>query len=268
MFHYGYGAERFLFALLSAVGIFVLGCGVTVYHGVHTWVDPPTLKVGWLTFAVLGISFVLDSIVFVTAIRAVAAEKGDKGFFAHIRTSSDPTVLAVLFEDFVATSGVVVAAIGIWLSHVTGDTRFDAAASIVIGLMLGAVAVWLGWRNRVLILGPAIPKDVEDGAVAFLKAQPSVQGVRSVKTKIIAADAYRMRADIDYDGRELGRRHADWLRAQIAAGSDPAAVAPEFGERFLAALSGEAQRIEGELRQKFPKLRHVDFEVDEREPEK
>ena len=43
MFHYGYGVERFLFCMLSAIGIFVLGCGVTVYHGISSLFHPPEL---------------------------------------------------------------------------------------------------------------------------------------------------------------------------------------------------------------------------------
>jgi len=44
MFHYGYGSERFLFSLLAALGIFVLGCGVTVYHGIEGLVHPRSLE--------------------------------------------------------------------------------------------------------------------------------------------------------------------------------------------------------------------------------
>ncbi|RMH42944.1 MAG: cation diffusion facilitator family transporter [Deltaproteobacteria bacterium] len=263
MFHYGYGAERFLFALLSAVGIFILGCGVTVYHGIHTLVDPPELRLSWVTVAVLAVSFCVDGAVFVTAVRAIAAAKGKKSFWQHIRTSSDPTVLAVLFEDFVATLGVVVAAVGIGLAHWTGNPMWDGISSIFIGLLLGAVAVWLGWRNRVLILGPAIPADVTAQAVAFLESQPAVEGVRAVKTRIVSADRFRLRADVDYNGRELGRRHAAWLRAQIAAGADPDTIAAEFGERVLDTLADEIQRIERELKQRVPQLRHIDFETDE-----
>ena len=38
-FAYGYAAERYVWALISAVGIFFLGCGVTVFHGVQSLFD-------------------------------------------------------------------------------------------------------------------------------------------------------------------------------------------------------------------------------------
>ena len=31
---YGYGNEKYVWALISGVGIFFLGCGVSVYHGI------------------------------------------------------------------------------------------------------------------------------------------------------------------------------------------------------------------------------------------
>ncbi len=89
MFHYGYGADRFLFALLAAAGIFVLGCGVTVYHGIISLVHPPDLHLEWVTFTVLAISFLVDGWVLLAAFSAVNASKGDQRFwqFIHVQFS-------------------------------------------------------------------------------------------------------------------------------------------------------------------------------------
>ena len=261
-YHYGYGVERFLFALLSAVGIFVLGCGVTVYHGVHSILSPPELNLSWIVFAVLGVSLVIESAVLVGAIREVNAEKGDQSFLRFLRTSSDPTLLAVLFEDAVACLGVVVAFVGILLAHVTGNPVFDGVSSVVIGLMLGVVAVWLGWRNRQLILGPAIPKELQQQVVEFLEAQPSVDRVRLVKTRIVAANRFSIAAEVDYNGGYLGRGQTGWMQGRLEDGASQEVVAEEFGDRILDALGDEVDRIEAELFEKFPRLRHVSLESD------
>jgi zinc transporter 9 len=52
-FPYGFGAERFVFGLLSAAGIFFIGSGVTVYHGVHSLLHPSAPEIGLSTFAVV-----------------------------------------------------------------------------------------------------------------------------------------------------------------------------------------------------------------------
>jgi zinc transporter 9 len=262
-YHYGYGADRYLFALISAAGIFVLGCGVTVYHGIDSLMDPPTLSLDWLPFAVLGVSLVIEGAVLISAIREVNRKRGDQGFVEFIVTSTDPTLLAVLFEDSVAVLGVLVAAAGIGLAHLTGNGQWDAISSIVIGLLLGAVALWLAWRNRQLILGPAIPEKIQKRVVAHIETQPSVDTVRLVKTRIVGADRFRIDAEIDYNGRYLGAEQADWVRdhAELAA-RDPARFAADFGERLLDELGREVDRIEASLFEKFPRLRHVALESD------
>lgn len=264
-YHYGYGADRYLFALMSGAGIFVLGCGVSIYHGVHALMHPPELSLGWVTFAVLAIAFVVDGYVFIGAIKEVNAKRGETGFLRFVRETTDPTVLAVLFEDFVATFGVLVAAAGILLAYYTGDPVFDAMSSIVIGAMLGVLALWLMWRNRELILGPSIPDHVEEDAVAFLESQPSVTAVRRVRSRIVAANRFRIAAEVDYNGHVLGRRHADWVRERAKkceTREDWEALSAEFGEKLMEALGEEVDRIEGELRVRFPRIRHVDIEAD------
>lgn len=264
-FNYGYGADRYVFALMSAMGIFILGCGVTVYHGVHSLFHPPNLVFSWIVFAVLGASVVLEGYVLLVAIREVNSGRGKKSLMDFVRTSTDPTLIAVLFEDAVATLGALVAMIGIGLSLYTGNPVYDSATSILIGAMLGLMAIWLGWRNRQLILGPAIPEDLQEGVLEYLRSQPSVGAVRSFRTRVVAADSFRIAAEIDYDGAILGKRHAKWLgdRAKdVSEDSEWEGVASEFGERLMSGLGDEVDRVETELREKFPELHHIDMEAD------
>lgn len=264
-FQYGYGADRYVFALLSAMGIFVLGCGVTIYHGVHSLLHPPDLEISWIVFAVLGVSLLIDGYVFLAAIREVNSERGDKGFLEFIRSSTDPTLLAVLFEDFVATVGVLIAAAGIGLAQITGEPVYDAVSSIAIGAMLGILAIWLGWRNRQLILGPAIESEKSAEVVSFLEQQPSIASVREVRTRVVGADRFRLAVEVDYEGRELGRVHAEWLRERAAAADGDGEwieIAAEFGDRLMESLGDEVDRIETELAARFPKMRDIDIEAD------
>jgi zinc transporter 9 len=265
MFPYGYGTERFFFALLAAVGIFILGCGVTLYHGVHSLLSPPKLELSWWTFAVLGVSFVAEAYVLVLAVRAVYKDKGDQPFWRYARTTSDPTVLAVLFEDSIACIGVVVAFAGIGLAHLTGSAVYDTVSSIVIGLLMGVMATWLAARNRQLIIGMAIPGEVESAVVAFLRAQPSVTSVRDIKTRVIGAGRFKLKAEVDYDGGHLAAEHMAWVRENLPDPEDDEAVrkfAVEFGDRICDTLAREIDRIESEIARRFPALQHVDLESD------
>ncbi len=262
---YGYGGERFLFALLSAVGIFVFGCGVTIYHGVRSLIEPPELHFGWLTWAVLAASLFFEGISFLKAYEAVKHAKGKQGFRAFLHSTTDPSALAILLEDAVAGAGIFVAALGIGLSAWTGNPLWDALGSIGIGLMMGFVALWLALKNRTLILGRAVPEPVRREALAFLRAQPSVEKVREVKTRVLAADRFGLQADLDFDGRVLGAAEAAWVRDQfekLETEADFERFAAEFGERIMQALGREVDRIENELAERLPQLRYIDLEAD------
>ncbi len=260
-YQYGYGGERYLYALLSAVGIFVLGCGVTIYHGIHSMIHPPTFTFTWWIPVVLVLALFIDGFVLSAAVKEVNAKRGDTPLLKYITTSTDPTLAAVLLEDLVATLGVLIAAAGIFLGWYFDEPRIDAASSILIGLMLGGIAVFLGIRNRSLILGPSIPPDVEEGIREFLLKQESIDSVRKVRTRVVGSDHFAFAAEIDYDGRYLGKKHATWLAGQKEA--DPEETAGEFGFRLLDTLSHEIDRIEAELRKKYPRLQHLDLESDD-----
>lgn len=265
LFPYGYGAERYLYSLLSAVGIFVLGCGVTVYHGIHDLMDPPSLTISWVPMAVLGLSFVVEGSVLLSAARVVWSSKGEQSLWAYLRSTTDPTAAAVLLEDSVACAGVLVAFTGIGLAQLTGNPMFDALGAIVIGLMLGAVAVWLGIRNRSLLLGPAIPRPLQAEIEEFLRDLPEVQRVRRVRSRVVGADRFRFQAELDFDGRVLGTRMAHLLHARYAELGDEQArerFAADFGELIVDELGREVDRIEAKLGERFPKLEYVDLEAD------
>ncbi len=265
LFHYGYGADRYLYSLLSAVGIFVLGCGVTVYHGVNSLIHPHELEASWVPFVILAISLIVEGYVLAAAARVIWDKKGGKTLMEYLRTTSDPTAAAVLLEDAVACLGVLVAAAGLGLAYATGNSMYDALGAIFIGLMLGAVAVWLGVRNRTLLLGPAIPADLQKEIVTYLEEHPAVMRVRNVKTRIVGADNFRLQAQLDFDGAVLGARMRDFVEdrhGDLATEEDRDKFARDFGEVILDELAREVDRMEEELEEKFPRLKYVDLEAD------
>lgn len=264
VFQYGYGNDRYVFALMSAMGIFILGCGVTMYHGIHTLLHPAQLTTSWVSYAVLGAAVVLDGYVLLVAIREVNRSRGGKSFVAFVKESTDPTLLAVLFEDFLATMGALIAMGGIALSNATGNPIYDAITSVIIASLLGLMAIWLGWRNRQLILGPAIPEETQSDVIDFLNAQPSVGKVRKLRTRIVAADIFRIAVEIDYNGTFMGKRHADWLRRRAQAVKDESEweqLAGEFGDRLMEDLGDEVDKVEKLLAERYPGLQHIDMEA-------
>jgi solute carrier family 30 (zinc transporter), member 9 len=153
MHPFGRGQERFFWALVSAVSVFFIGCGVNIYHGVQALlqqrpVEPFTpLVLGLLLFALA-----LESFTFVVAIREIGGWKG----LAENRTNT--TVLAVVLEDAVALLGILLTLLVAGVSFVLGPRPvFDAAVAITVGVLLGAMALFLAALNRRLLIDFADP---------------------------------------------------------------------------------------------------------------
>jgi len=172
---FGRGQEKFFWALVSAVSVFFVGCGLNVYHGVHALlgnasVEPFTpLVLGLLLFAMA-----LESYTLMVAVREIGGLKG------LIKNRHRTTVLAVVLEDVVALIGIVltllVAGVSLWLGP---RPVFDAVVAIFVGVMLGIMALFLAALNRRLLIDAA-DTDLNRAAAEFLKGKGIVAKVTSI----------------------------------------------------------------------------------------
>ena len=272
---YGYGRDAFVWALMSAVGIFFVGCGVSVAHGVHTLLAGGEHEVGnpSLNIGILALSMVAEGGSLLVAVRGLQKEARARniGLWEHVRTTDDPFGVAVLLEDSAACLGVLLAFCTIGLSALTHQSWWDAVGSILIGVLLGGVALVLMQRNRALLIGQSIRQDDLDQVVATLENDPVVEKIARARAVVAGASSYRVSAEVDFDGREVVRRMlAERDMAAVAeelgaATADPEALGTwlaDFGEDVLERMGDEVDRIEGELRAAVPRARSVELEPD------
>ena len=73
----------------------------------------------------------------------------------YVRLSKSPELPVVLLEDLGALLGLVFALVGLTLAVVTGEPRFDGAATLAIGVLLVAIAVILVVEMKSLLIGEA-----------------------------------------------------------------------------------------------------------------
>jgi zinc transporter 9 len=209
---FGRGQEKYFWALVSAVSVFFVGCGVNIYHGVHALlqrqpVEPFTpLVLGLLLFALA-----LETFTFVVAIREIGGWKG----LAENRTNT--TVLAVVLEDAVAMLGILLTLLVAGVSVVFGPRPvFDAVVAISVGVLLGAMALFLAAANRRLLIDLSDPA-LDQLVTAFL----TTQGVAADVTSVVVDDGHsiafiHVRPDAGslpggFDSRTVGdalQRHA------------------------------------------------------------
>jgi cation diffusion facilitator family transporter len=209
----GYGPERYYWALLAAVGTFVVGGTLSVWEGVNALIEPPALETFWVGVVVLVIALSLDSVSRAVARRQLRREAAERGVTIRqlLRESPDPTVVTVYLEDSVDVLGAALALVALVLHEATGSAVPDALATIVIGLMLGYVAVRLLSRNRQLLSNQAIPDRYMAQLRERLSATDGVDGVARLDAIYLGPGEVLVAADVRMDPALTGDDVAEAL---------------------------------------------------------
>ncbi|WOL19759.1 metal tolerance protein C4 [Canna indica] len=202
MHPYGYSKERFVWSLISAVGIFCLGSGATIVHGFQNlWSSHPPENIHYAAL-VIGGSFLIEGASLIVAINAVkkgAAAEGMK-LWDYIWRGHDPTSVAVMTEDGAAVTGLAIAAATLVAVNTTGNAIYDPIGSIIVGNLLGMVAIFLIQRNRHALIGRAIDDHEMEKVLQFLKSDPVVDALYDCKSEVIGPGFFRFKAEIDFNG--------------------------------------------------------------------
>lgn len=262
---YGYGAERYFWAFVSAMGVFLLGGGATIYHGIRELSQPGPIHIGAFTWVAIGAGGLVDGGVFIVSMRQAARRRSKRSWLEYVRQSTNSSLLAVLFENGVAMLGLLVAAIGITLTVVLGTAVYDAAASIVIGVLMSASALVLAQRNRLLLLGEAVRPEIEGRIRRIVLSDPVVGRLLSVRTRVLAADQYRVDLQVDLNPDVVVDRLRPEIRSaaeQIHGVDDLEVFARSFARRVVDELAGEVDRLEKRIREEVPGARVIDIEAD------
>lgn len=200
---FGYGKERFFWSFIAAIFIFGVGSTYAIYEGVIKLRHPhPPQNLEW-AYWVLGISFVLEAGSICLAIYQEVKEAHHEGltFFSYLRESKDPTAKTVIFEDSAALLGIVIAAIGIYLTDQhsgPGDGAYwDGLASIIIGLVLAVVAFVLARSSRGLLLGEAANKKSVAAITKAIETHRNVVRVVELLTMHLAPKQILINAHIN-----------------------------------------------------------------------
>ena len=265
-FEYGYGNERFFWALISACGIFFVGAGATAYKGVSMLLHPHGIEFSIVIIPVLVFAFCVEFYTFRIAASALATSFPDSSLRERMALA-DPMTLAVYLEDAVAVFGVLIAGISVAISYYTGNVLWDALGSLIIAALLGLVAIVLIIKNRSYLLGRAMPEDMQEEVIALLEAEPAIEKVIDFKSTMLGWGVYRIKCEVEFNGGALLREASG--RSSMRDQFDEVGKDFEEFKRFLADYADRIPRLMGKkideiekrLREKYPSIRHIDIEV-------
>lgn len=236
---FGHGLKLYFWSFIVAILIFGLGAGVAITEGIDKIRMPHPLEDVWANYLVLGLGFILEGCTWVIALRAFRAHKGHRGWVAALRSSKDPAVFTVLFEDTAALLGLVVAALGIAIGQVFDWPEMDGVASIIIGLLLALTAALLVRESQSLLTGEGVDPEVRASISRLARAEPGVTGLNELLTMHFGPRDVLVVMSLDFDDNQLAsavESTVSRLERRIKQAH------PEVRRAFIEAQSFEASR--------------------------
>ena len=210
----GFGREAYVWSMFAAFGLFTAGAVVSIWHGIQELLKPEEASNYLVAYVVLAIAFVLEGISFIQAMtqaRRMAAVR-ERSVSSFVLNTSNPTLRAVVAEDAAALIGIAIATAGIALHQITGSVIPDAIGSILVGVLLGIVAVVLIDRNRRFLVGETVTSEVRQKVLQNLLDRPDIDRITYLHLEYVGPDRLYLVASVDMAGDDVEHDLAVRLR--------------------------------------------------------
>jgi cation diffusion facilitator family transporter len=210
----GYGKETYVWSMFAAFGLFTVGAVVSIQHGISQLGAAEEAENYLVNYVVLGVAFLLEGTSFLQALRQArgSARAGQVPTLRFVLRSSNSTLRAVFAEDAAALVGLLIAFLGIFLHQVTGSAVYDAVGSILVGVLLGVVALVLVDRNRRFLVGESPSDELETTVLERLLARPEIARVTYLHTEFVGPSRLYLVAAVDMTGDDTEEHVAVALR--------------------------------------------------------
>ena len=196
---FGYGRERYFWGFVVSIVLFTLGSAFAIYEGVGKIVHPHALEsTGW-ALAILAVAAVLEGSSFRTARRESNELRGDASWWRFIRGAKAPELPVLLLEDSGALVGLLIAFVCLLAATVTQNSVWDGAGSVLIGVLLGVIAVVLATEMKSLLIGESASRADRDAIEAAVNAAPEVRHLIHLRTEHLGPEDLLVGAKIDFD---------------------------------------------------------------------
>lgn len=195
---FGYGMELYFWTFVVAVLIFAGGAGISFYEGLEKVMHPTEVTSVHVNYIVLGLAIVFEAGAWWVAFKAFRAAQGGMGFIDAVRSSKDPALFTVLFEDTAAMLGLLVALTGIWLGQVLEMPVLDGVTSLVIAAILAATALVLAYECKGLLVGEAALPPVRQGIRRLVLEEDAVERINEMRTMHLGPEDVLVALSLDF----------------------------------------------------------------------
>ncbi|HET9863913.1 MAG TPA: cation diffusion facilitator family transporter [Steroidobacteraceae bacterium] len=225
---FGYGHEFYFWALIVGVLIFALGGGMSIATGLWRILSPHAPEnLGW-NLVVLGFATVFEGVSWYYGLKAFRSERRGRGIFETIHLSKNPANFAVLLEDSAALLGLVFAIVGLLLSEHLHAPWIDGASSVLIGVLLCAMAFVMVFESKGLLVGEGVERQTLAELREIVTRDAAVEHVGKLTTLYLGPEEVVLVIEL-----------------RFRAGMD------------IAAIREAIERMKGEIQARFPRIRRI-----------
>ncbi len=229
---FGYGQELYFWTLIVALFIFAIGGGMSIYEGINHLLHPVPLEDPFWNYVVLGLAVFFEGYSWTVALKELIATKSEENIWQAIRSSKDPTIFTILLEDSAALLGLAIAFAGIFFGHLLNNLYLDGVASIIIGVILAAVAIFLVYESKGLLIGEGADPQTVASLKNITQANPAVKQVIRILTLYFSPQEVLLNLEIQFQ--------------------------PNLSTEKLALA---IERLEKQIRQEHPEIKQIFVEV-------
>jgi cation diffusion facilitator family transporter len=184
----GHGRELYFWSFIVALLIFAIGSGVSLYQGIEQLIDPHPIESPWVNYVVLTFALLFEGASWAISLKQFRRNRGRLTLYEAFRRSKDPPSFMVLFEDSAALLGILIAAAGTFAATHFQKPEFDGVASLLIGLVLGGVAMLLARESKSLLIGESAGSELTRSVKEIAARNPAVLRVNGMLTAQLAPD--------------------------------------------------------------------------------
>jgi cation diffusion facilitator family transporter len=202
---FGYGKETYFWSFMAAMFMLGVISVSSIYRGYEQVAHSRAIENIDVAITGLVISVCLESVAVYFAVQGltrcanqtagVCTQNPFKAFFSV----HDPTLKLIFVEDFTALVGVLIALGAIGVVHQTGANVADGYASVMIGMILGVLAVFLARENREKLLGLAADEGTERRISHIAMSQPGIKDVLSVRTMFMGTNKMIVHLVVEFE---------------------------------------------------------------------
>lgn len=198
---FGFSGELYFWSFIVAIILFTLGSVFSIYEGIHKIRHPEPIKNILIAIIVLVVSILAEGTAFLRAFRRVTRERGELSIINYLRATKKSELIVVFLEDLAAIIGLSAALALITIQHFTGVLILDGVASIVIGVILGIVALFLGNETKSLLIGESADARIIQAVTKMFDQDESVNRLIFIKSLQLGPEDILLAVKLEFDHR-------------------------------------------------------------------